>query len=200
MKKALICILILLSTFSLFAKDGNILVTGGPSFNTAYSVKTQTSVESAGLDLCAEFQLGKDSHLMIISEAGFSFPFMQNFKIYNYNTSSSLVLGSDFFIGLGFNTGLNRKTSFTLGAGPYINSLNVSDGQKPFSSISVGAEVYGSAKIFVFENWYLDASIRAGMTIYDCVGISFFDWNGKVKSAPSNTFTLTGRLGFGYMF
>lgn len=202
MKKFLVIALVLLSTFSLCAREGkgNILLSSGPSFTATYSVKDHSSVESFGIDTGVEFQLGDSSHLMLILDLNLGYPCMQDFEFFDYNTSNSLVLNTDCFVGLGFNTGFDRRTSFTLGAGPYINSINVSNGDDPYFSISLGFEVYAAAKVFITDHWYLGSALRSGMTGMDLVGISFFKKNDEIRPVAANSFAITGRISGGYMF
>ncbi len=202
MKKVLVSILILLSTFSAFAIEGkgDILFSGGPAFNAMYSVKDKRSVQSLGLDIGTEIQLGEASHLMVIADLGLWYPCMQGFEFYDYNTSDSLVFGTDLFLGLGFNTGLDRRTSFTLGAGPYIGSINVSDGKEPYFSISLGAQMFATGKMFINDHLYIGSAIRAGMTLMDYVGISFYKKANEINPVAANSFTITGRISCGYRF
>lgn len=203
MKKLLLIVSILLSAFTLSAnaESGAFTISFGSDFHTAYSVEDKTSIGAFGLDIGMEAQLGKGSHLALILDMDINYPCMYNYNFYDFDTAGSIVIGNDFFIGLGFTTGYGKGTVFTLGAGPYIRSIDVSKLNSRYSVLSFGAEVFASAKYFVTKDWFIDASLRAGMTVYDILNASMFNWsNSGIKAVSANAFALTGRIGCGYLF
>ncbi len=203
LKKLFIILLVLLSSFVLFAdmENGHISIALGPDFSASYSVDNRTSVGAFGLDVGMEAQLGNSSHLVLLADMDVKYPCMRNFEFYDFSTKTSFVMGSDIFVGLGFNTGFGKRTSFTLGAGPYVMSLDVTENNTRFSVISFGAQAYASAKFFVTNKWFIDTTLRAGMTFYDIENISFSNWfSDDYLAGSANTFAFAGRIGCGYLF